>query len=249
MITTAEAPRNGGRIVAVTIAASLALHALALVAAQFASFDLGSSFVLNLRPNALPTLPPQDEIVTISRAVRIAPRARIAGGRRMPALAFAQPARNPFASSPISRPNRATQSAFARGFARTVARTHPDDTQAVSRDPATAPKRYQLQLRGKLGHLRHGEGIYYPVRGWRSGGLDYYYVAYQFTYADGTIESGNVPWPIHFAPDEDPFVSTDASLLQRTPLPAPPPGFVPPGDLGKTLRAYFPSMQFEDAPG
>jgi hypothetical protein len=29
-------------------------------------------------------------------------------------------------------------------------------------------------------------------------------------------------------------------------MPGPPPGFVPPGDLGKALRAYFPNLHFED---
>jgi len=117
----------------------------------------------------------------------------------------------------------------------------------VTSDPAAAPKRYRLQLQGRLGHLHHGEGIYYPIRGWRCGELDCYYVAYQYTHPDGTIESGDVPWPIHFPPNHDPFVSTDVAMLERTPLPSPPPGFVPPGDLGQALRYYFPSMQFEDA--
>ena len=135
-------------------------------------------------------------------------------------------------------------SGFAKAIAQTRSMVNP---LKVNPDPAAAPKRYRMQMAGLFGHLRHGEGIYYPIRGWRSGGLDYYYVAYEFTYPDGRFESGNVPWPIHFAPSGDPFVSADVGRLQRTPLPPPPPGFVPPGDLGKALRYYFPNMQFEEA--
>jgi hypothetical protein len=101
-------------------------------------------------------------------------------------------------------------------------------------------------MQGLFGRLTHGEGIYYPTRGWRSGGLDFYYCSYQYTYPDGTIETGIVPWPIHFTPGEDPFTSADDTLLRHTPLPGPPAGFVPAGDLGKALRGFFPSLHFED---
>jgi hypothetical protein len=137
--------------------------------------------------------------------------------------------------------------AFERDFAKTIAQSRSAvNPLKVDPNPAAAPKRYRIQLAGLFGRLRHGEGIYYPIKGWRSDGLDYYYVNYEFVWADGTYERGSVPWPIHFAPSVDPFVSADIGMLQRTPLPPPPPGFVPPGDLGKALRPYFPSLQFEE---
>jgi hypothetical protein len=136
---------------------------------------------------------------------------------------------------------------FQRDFQRTIAQTRSDvNPLKVNPDPAAAPKRYRIQMEGLFGRLSHGEGIYYPSRGWRSGGYDYYYCSYQYTYPDGTIETGVVPWPIHFAPSEDPFISADDTMLRHTPLPPPPPGFVPPGDLGKALRGYFPDLHFED---
>jgi hypothetical protein len=160
------------------------------------------------------------------------------------------------APSRPSRPQEAQPSHFSqqqmqqfqRDFHRTIAQTRSDvNPLKVNPDPAAAPKRYRIQMQGLFGRLSHGEGIYFPSRGWRSGGYDYYYCSYPYTYPDGTIESGTVPWPIRFLPSEDPFVSADDTMLRHTPLPPPPPGFAPPGDLGKALRGYFPQLHFEDA--
>ena len=231
MITTANdwRPKFALRV---AVGASFVFHIVFFATAMLAS-DAIARFLLV--PPPPPDLRQNDEIVTISVARRIAPIARVAGAAGRPIL------RRPVRFAKPPQRVAALQRAFAR-----MLQGSPGDVVQVSKDPAAAPKRYQLQLRGKLGHLHRGEGIYYPIRGWRAGSLDYYYVAYEYTYPDGRIESGNVPWPIHFAPDIDPFVSADPALLERTRLPAPPPGFVPPGDLGKALRAYFPAMQFED---
>jgi hypothetical protein len=162
-------------------------------------------------------------------------------------LAFTQPSRPSQPHQGLPHFTRTQLQQLQNDFQKTILQTRSDvNPLKVSPDPAAAPKRYRIQLEGLFGHMRHGEGIYFPVKGWRSGGLDYYYVSYEFTYADGTFEKGDVPWPIHFAPDADPFVSQDASLLRHTPLPGPPAGFVPPGDLGKALRGFFPDLHFED---
>jgi hypothetical protein len=129
-------------------------------------------------------------------------------------------------------------------LARTIAqaRSRADPLRNVRPEPPAAPKEYRMQMHGVFGNLHRGQGQYYPVRGWRANGLDWYYVSYEFTYADGTYETGSVPWPIHFSPAGDPFVHgyTDVQL------PPPPPGFVPPGTLGKALRPFFPNLVFSD---
>jgi hypothetical protein len=124
------------------------------------------------------------------------------------------------------------------------ARTANDPLRAVPKETPGAPKRFHIQMEGRFGDLSSGEGFYYPIRGWKSGGLDYYYVSYEFTWEDGTYETGSVPWPIHFDPARDPF--TNPGMGEHTPLPPPPSGFAPPANLGKALREFFPGYAFNN---
>jgi hypothetical protein len=126
------------------------------------------------------------------------------------------------------------------------ARAANDPLRAVPKATPAAPKRYRVQMEGQFGELRRGEGYYYPIKGWTAGGWDYYYVSYDFTWADGTYESGSVPWPIHFSPARDPFTHPEIGALHDTPLPPPPPGYVPPPDLGKALCSFFPGYAFNN---
>jgi hypothetical protein len=104
----------------------------------------------------------------------------------------------------------------------------------------------RFSLDGKHAKLKAGEGIYRPLRTWVENGVRYYQVAYEFLYPDGATESGIVPWPVHFAPGENPFVDGTPDARPKTPLPPPPDDYMPPGTLGKALRVYFPRLQFED---
>lgn len=135
-----------------------------------------------------------------------------------------------------------------RDLARTIAqaRANANPIRNIPREPPAAPKHYRIQMEGKFASLRRGQGTYSPIKAWRANGLDYYYVSYEFLWADGTYESGTVPWPIHFEPGVDPFARDDPSLVGRTPLPPPPPDYMPPGTLGKALRSYFPRLRFSD---
>jgi hypothetical protein len=147
-----------------------------------------------------------------------------------------------------SRPGKLSDAQLAqieRDLAKTIAqsRAQTDPLRNVKPEPPAAPKAYRMQMHGVFGSLHRGQGQYFPVRGWRAGGLDWYYVSYEFTYADGTYETGEVPWPIHFTPGGDPFVNHFADVQ----LPQPPPGYVPPGTLGKALRAYFPNLVFSNS--
>jgi len=106
--------------------------------------------------------------------------------------------------------------------------------------------RFDLAMRGRLARLRRGQGTYAPLASWLVRGKRYYRVAYAFVEPDGSYESGIVPWLVAFAPGEDPFEGVPGRPRAITALPAPPPDYVPPGTLGKALRAYFPDLRFDD---
>jgi hypothetical protein len=114
----------------------------------------------------------------------------------------------------------------------------PGDPLIVPSEPPAASKRYAMDMTGTPGRLVHGEGILRPLRSWQHDGYVYYYVTYEITYSDGTYESGDVPWPIRYLPENDPFTRPPHVI----PLPVPLPDFVlPPGtQLGRALRPYFP---------
>lgn len=116
------------------------------------------------------------------------------------------------------------------------------NARIASRLPALA--RFDAEMRGRRALLRRGQGYYAPVASWHVGGARYYRVAYAFVYADGTYESGLVPWPVTFPAGSDPFARGVGRATVA--LPAPPPDYLPPGTLGKALRAYFPHLSFED---
>ncbi len=155
----------------------------------------------------------------------------------------------PQKSSNAARFSQEQLAQIDRDLSRTIAQARSaNDPLRVSNQIPAAPKHYRIQMRGVFGPLRSGQGLYYPLqRGWRQGGYDYYYVVYEFTYPDGTYETGGVPWPIRFLPSEDPFANPLVGERANTPLPGPPPGYVPPPNLGKALRGFFPGMAFTDS--
>ncbi len=88
-----------------------------------------------------------------------------------------------------------------------------------------APKRYTFDFSGSVGTGPQAEGILTPVESWRDGPYTYYYVRYYVQYADGSTETGYVPWPIRYLPKVDPFLNH----WQHFPLPIPLPDYVMPG--------------------
>jgi hypothetical protein len=106
--------------------------------------------------------------------------------------------------------------------------------------------RFDARMRARRSRLERGHGYYEPLSSWTARGVRYYRVAYAFVYRNGTFESGVVPWDVHFARRADPFVRVHGAAAIETPLPPPPPDYLPPGTLGKLLRAYFPQLTFVD---
>jgi hypothetical protein len=107
-------------------------------------------------------------------------------------------------------------------------RRQSDPVAAAAGPVATpgAPVRYAFDFHGSVGASPHGEGILTPVKSWHDGPYTYYYVRYWVQYADGTTETGYVPWPIRYLPQNDPFLLH----WEHFPLPAPLPGYALPSD-------------------
>ena len=143
----------------------------------------------------------------------------------------------------VPRLPRASQSIdFARDqrqFERTIARLRTESNPIVSaarpvQTPAAA-KHFNYDFGGSIGTAPVPQGILTPVKSWRDGPYRYYYVQYYVQYADGTTETGYVPWPIRFPLNDDPF----AQNWEHVPLPVPLPGYVlPPGTNLHPLAAY-----------
>ncbi len=71
-----------------------------------------------------------------------------------------------------------------------------------------------------LGSGAHG--LCDPVQSWKDGNFNYYYVACNVQFDDGTFQRQGVPWPVRFAADADPFAGT---ARRNMPLAMPLPGW------------------------
>jgi hypothetical protein len=117
-----------------------------------------------------------------------------------------------------------------RQFERTIAqlRRASDPIVSAARPLATpaAPKHYAFDFSGSVGTAPQAEGILYPLKSWHDGPYTYYYVRYWVQYADGSTETGLVPWPLRYLPESDPF----RLHWEHFPLPAPLPDYALPPD-------------------
>jgi hypothetical protein len=186
--------------------------------------------------------PNRPRTVRATAAPHAVPNEQSREGKASQRVAFERRRTQPSRSSRLSEARIAQMN---EAFDRTLSQLRREnDPLAVRTEAPAAPKRYKIQMIGVNGDLRYGQGYYYPIRSWKSDGFDYYYVSYDFTWADGTYESGGVPWPIRFRPQDDPFVNTANPALEHVPLPPPLPGWrLPPGEhVGKALRRYLPDQ-------
>ena len=106
--------------------------------------------------------------------------------------------------------------------------------------PAGAPpetKHYGSDYAAFTAGERDHHGLCDPVKDWTEDGWDYYYVACNVRFSDGTYERQSVPWPVRFPPGDDPFAGTSKDVK---PLAMPLPGWhLPPGEtVTVELREY-----------
>jgi len=123
-------------------------------------------------------------------------------------------------------------------FAKTIADSRTDIatiTQQTREQPA-APKHYSMPFNGIHGDLRRGEGYIWPIApARRVGGYVYYYTHYEYMYADGHVESDDIPWEFVYPIRGDLF----AYHVREIPMQLPPPGFRPNRPLQPLLAQYF----------
>jgi hypothetical protein len=235
-VTISSARRTSARAVARHDVARLAMPAAKPVPAVkplTAETPARRLVALAPKPSLVLAKPPQTEKPAAAAVVADVgfPAARVRG----------QAYRADASRTPAQRAARFTDAQLAAVQARladAAGSAKPADPLSFASEPPAAPKRYAMDMTGNPGRLVRGEGILRPLRSWQHDGYIYYYVAYEITYSDGAYESGDVPWPIRYLPENDPFTKPPHVI----PLPAPLPDFaLPPGtQLGRALRPYFP---------
>lgn len=153
---------------------------------------------------------PQQQQAQRREVARIEPHARVSAPRiSSSGIDFAQ-----------------QQAAFEKTIAQLRREGNPVSSAARAVEPPSAPRRYSYDFSGSVGSSPRAEGVLTPVKSWRDGPYTYYYVEYSVQYADGTTETGYVPWPIRYLPQSDPFLQH----WEHFPLPVPLPDFRVPAD-------------------
>jgi hypothetical protein len=166
------------------------------------------------RPQPVQQQPPPQPREMTARRPELSKPARVAYVQPRP-----RPEQQTLTQSQIDAQTRA----FARTIAQARAASDPIAGAADSHVKPAAPKRSVLNLQGNFGPPQP-EGVLYPLKRWIDGPYVYYYVRYDAEYADGTTETGIVPWPIRFPLNNDPF----ARGIHHMPLPGPLPDYVLP---------------------
>jgi hypothetical protein len=118
------------------------------------------------------------------------------------------------------------------GFAREVAQLNEQNNPHAipTIDPAareSSSKSYAFQIPASAHGDEHGNGIITPTRSWSDNGRDCYYGRYEFTYPNGSMETGDIVWPFCFDPNADPFKEPPHPI----PFPLPLLGFKLPSDV------------------
>jgi hypothetical protein len=108
---------------------------------------------------------------------------------------------------------------------------------AVAPEAAPTMKHYATDLGDLTTGIVRGHGLCDPTKDWKAEGYDYYYVACNVKFSDGTFQRQDVPWPVRFNPNDDPFAGTARA---SKPLALPLPGWhLPPGEtISDELRRY-----------
>jgi hypothetical protein len=166
---------------------------------------------------------PQPQPVERRRQVLPAHRRELAKLVTRTSIAYATP--QPLSAAQLQAQTRTYEQTIAQARSANDPVAGASDSQIT---PASS-KRYKMNLQGDYGPPQP-EGILYPLKRWIDGAYVYYYVRYLAQYADGSSESGVVPWPIRFPANADPF----ARGLHRMPLPGPMSDYVAAGDVAMT---------------
>ncbi|MEO6913306.1 MAG: hypothetical protein ABI182_04725 [Candidatus Baltobacteraceae bacterium] len=148
------------------------------------------------------------------------------------------------ASSVISGEDLAQQEQqFAKTIAQARAANNPLSVPPSLATPASAHLS-RVDFEGQNGSFQGGHGLLTPIQHWTDGSNHCSRVHYELEYYSGGSEDGNVPWPICYPGNRDPFQLPPHQMA----LPSPMPDYVLPPDaqLEPYLKKYFPN-RFPDA--
>jgi len=110
---------------------------------------------------------------------------------------------------------------------------------AVAPAPLAPPRHFALDTSNFMQGDRRSHGLCDPIKDWTQDEdeYDYYYVACNVRFSDGTFERQSVPWPVRFPRADDPFTGTAKG---EKPLAIPLPGWhLAAGEtVSPELRAY-----------
>ena len=95
----------------------------------------------------------------------------------------------------------------------------------VPKQTPSAPKHYGIQMNGVAGDLRGYQGVCEPNSTmYFHNGFDYYYVICNVQTMAGGLERQQMPWPVHYPPNRDPFNgSMGWQQVQGMEVPGPDP--------------------------
>lgn len=200
--------------------------------------------VLHVQPIPRPLPLPVPAPLARARLVplRVAPPATIARASHPQSRRkeLAKPAPHAPAVEPVARPTlgdaRIAQitNDLRDAIAGDVARRQ--SALAVAPAPIAPPRHYALDASNFISGDRRSHGLCDPIQNWAAGEYNYYYVACNVKFSDGTYQRQSVPWPVRFRRDDDPFAGSG----REKPLAMPLPGWtLPAGEtVSPELRAY-----------
>ncbi|MDQ2872235.1 MAG: hypothetical protein M3R35_03785 [Candidatus Eremiobacteraeota bacterium] len=173
-----------------------------------------------LRPKPKNTPQPQRHLIRTPRAI-VVPHVSVQ--HAAPSKTSAAPNRKELIHFDRRAPARLTAREIAQQeaqFGKTIATArngiNPVAGATQGNIAPEPPAHFKRDLSGIPG-VGSGDGYLDPVKHWTDGVYNYYYVRYRVTYADGSAETGIVPWPIRYLPANDPFLKG----TRRIPLPGP----------------------------
>ena len=229
------------RLLVWSLVASLVLHA-------FIVWVLGPLFLHRFTINAREQVP---IVATISMSRRIERRtqpqramhrvipqpqtqppqpqhvAQVQPPQRQIELPHLTPRRNAAQPPPKHGLTQADLNAQTRQFEKTIAQAKAANNPLAGVAQATvkpeSPKRYSFNVASQVGSPLPN-GLLVAIGRRYKGAYAIYQVHYDVEYVDGEQESGDVPWPIRYPRNADPF----AEGIHTMPLPGPPPDWTLP---------------------
>jgi len=218
-------------------------------------------------PARLAVVPPPRAVVPPPRAIApphpaVVPPLRVIVPQHVPRRVVSVPRQ---AAPPVPAPVATSPPVFARGTRPSpqrpgrnrlsgaqIASIQNDLATSIAQDraaidpihvdhpaPLATPKDYGATYTAfdDVGEGKRGHGLCDPITNWVADGFDYYYVVCNVRSSDGSSHRENVPWPVRFPPNDNPFVGTAKGSV---PLAMPLPGWHESSntEISEELRSY-----------